>query len=91
MVTTNADAKLVPVIGYRPIGREVTALLLANGYRVRVIQRTAPNDLPDGVSFAKANAMDAAELTAAINGASTIVFALGLPYDGKVWAVARGL
>ena len=86
MDTTNADAKLVPVIGYGPIGREVTGLLLAKGYRVRVIQRTAPNELPEGVSFAKANAMDAAELTDAINGASTIVFALGLPYDGKVWA-----
>ncbi len=86
METPNVETKLVPVIGYGPIGREVTGLLLAKGYRVRVIQRTAPNELPEGASFAKADAMNAAELADAIQGANTIVFALGLPYDGKVWA-----
>jgi nucleoside-diphosphate-sugar epimerase len=77
---------VVPVIGYGPIGRETTRLLLEKGYHVRVVQRREPEDLPDGASFTKADAMDSAQLSRAIEGARTIVFALGLPYDGKVWA-----
>lgn len=84
---TETDAELIPVVGYGPIGREVTRLLLARGFRVRVIQRSQPPNLPDGASFAKADAMDAQQLTRAIDGAATIVFALGLPYVGRVWAV----
>lgn len=77
---------LIPVIGYGPIGREVTRQLLAKGYRVRVIQRRAPPDLPSGATFARADAMDAGELARAVAGAKTIVLALGLPYDGRIWA-----
>jgi len=78
--------EVIPVIGYGPIGRETTRLLLEKGYRVRVVQRRRPDGLPDGASFTKADAMDSAQLFQAIEGAKTIVFALGLPYDGKVWA-----
>ena len=86
MGTVETDAKLIPVVGYGPIGREVTRLLLARGYRVRVIQRSPPDELPDGASFSKADAMDPEQLARTIEGATTIVFALGLPYSGKVWA-----
>ena len=85
MDTVEADAKLVPVVGYGPIGREVTRLLLARGYRVRVIQRSPPDELPGGASFSKADAMDPEQLAGRIKVATTIVFALGLPYAGKVW------
>lgn len=86
MGTVETDAKLIPVVGYGPIGREVTRLLLARGYRVRVIQRSPPDELPEGASFSKADAMDPEQLAGGIKGATTIVFALGLPYSGKVWA-----
>lgn len=81
-----SNINVIPVIGYGPIGRETTRLLLEKGYHVRVVQRRAPEDLPDGASFTKADAMDSAQLARAIEGAKTIVSALGLPYDGKVWA-----
>lgn len=78
-------AQQIPVIGYGAIGREVTRLLLARGYKVRVIQRNEPAKLADGVSFVKADAMNAEQLAGAISGATTVVFALGLPYSSKVW------
>lgn len=79
-------SEIIPVIGYGPIGRETTRQLLEKGYRVRIVQRSEPKYLPDGASFSRADAMNPAQLTKAIEGAKTIVFALGLPYDGKVWA-----
>ena len=78
---------IIPVIGFGPIGREVTHQLLGRGYSVRVIQRRRPAELPDGATFVMADAMKAEQLTEAIRGAETIVFALGLPYVGKVWAI----
>lgn len=86
MNATAKPAEVIPVIGYGPIGREVTRLLLARGYYVRVIQRSQPQNLPPGVSFTSADAMNAEQLTHAIAGARTIVFALGLPYVGTIWA-----
>lgn len=76
----------VAVIGYGPIGREVTRQLLEIGYGVRVIQRSEPEGLPEGASFVKADAMEPDQLADAVEGALTIVLALGLPYSGKVWA-----
>lgn len=84
--TTEASSELIPVVGYGSIGREVTRLLLARGFRVRVVQRSAPVELPDGASFFRADAVDCDQLAQAIDGATTIVLALGLPYRGKVWA-----
>ncbi|MEQ9586450.1 MAG: NAD-dependent epimerase/dehydratase family protein [Parvibaculaceae bacterium] len=78
--------EVIPVIGYGPIGRETTRLLLEKGYHVRVVQRREPEDLPDGATFTKADAMESTQLARAIDGTRTIVFALGLPYDGKTWA-----
>lgn len=83
---TSTHLEVIPVIGYGPIGREVTRQLLEKGYRVRVVQRSEPKTLPDGASFVRADAMDSEQLAVAIEGAATIVFALGLPYDGKIWA-----
>lgn len=79
-------SEVIPVIGYGPIGREVTRLLLARGYRVRIIQRNRPNKLPNGATFSPADAMNHHQLANAIKDAKTIVLALGLPYVGKVWA-----
>lgn len=82
---TVPDVQTIPVIGYGAIGREVTQQLLEKGYKVRVIQRREPRDLPDGATFTAADAMDAAALAKAVGPAKTIIYALGLPYDSKVW------
>ncbi len=75
----------VPVIGHGPIGQQVTGRLVADGHPVRVIQRHAPPELPDGAVFARADATDAGALFDAIDGCETAVLAIGLPYAGKVW------
>ena len=86
MKDNRRPAETIPVIGYGPIGSEVTRLLLSRGYHVCVIQRTQPDNLPTGASFCAADAMMPEQLINGIRGARTIVFALGLPYTGKVWA-----
>lgn len=53
METTKADAQLIPVIGYGPIGREVTRQLLVRGFRVCVMQRRAPDELPTDATFSR--------------------------------------
>ena len=86
MDSSKPEPSIIPVIGFGPSGREVTHQLLARGYSVRVIQRRRPNELPEGATFVLADAMEAEQVAEAIVGAETIVFALGLPYVGKVWA-----
>lgn len=76
----------VPVIGYGPLGRAIVPLLLAAGHEARVIQRHAPpGPLPEGASFAAADVMDTDSLVAAIGAAGTVILAIGLPYDSRVW------
>jgi len=76
----------IPVIGYGPVGQQTGKLLAEKGYRVRAIQRSQPAVLPEGASFVRANAMEADALIPALAGARTVILALGLPYNGKVWA-----
>lgn len=75
----------ISVIGYGPVGQETARQLLHKGYGVRVIQRHAPPTLPEGATFAAADATQAADLARVIAGSATVVCALGLPYDGKIW------
>lgn len=75
----------IAVLGYGTVGRSVTDALAARGDRVRVIQRTPPAPLPDGVEFASADAVTGAGLAEAMGAAQTLVCALGLPYSGKVF------
>jgi nucleoside-diphosphate-sugar epimerase len=56
----------------------VTQALLARGDRVIVVQRKPPARLAPGAEFRAADAMDAAALTSAMEGCSTVVCALGL-------------
>ena len=86
MEAAKSDTSVIPVIGYGPIGREVTRLLIERGLQVRIVQRSAPAVVPEGATYVKANVMEAEEVFDAIGGAGTIVLALGLPYSGKVWS-----
>ncbi|MDJ1015586.1 MAG: NAD-dependent epimerase/dehydratase family protein [Paracoccaceae bacterium] len=80
------DREVIPVIGYGPVGREVTAQLTEKGYGVLVIQRRPPTVLPEGARFAEGDVMDAGGLVSAIGAARTVILAIGIPYDGKLWA-----
>lgn len=86
MDATKGNTRVVPVIGYGPIGREVTRSLLEQGFQVRIVQRSAPEVIPDGATFIKADVMEKEQVFNAVEGAETIVLALGLPYFGKVWS-----
>ena len=75
----------ITVLGYGSVGRSVTEALAARGDRVRVIQRNPPSTLPEGVKFARADAVTGAGLAEAIGEAQALVCALGLPYSGKIF------
>ncbi len=77
--------ELTVVLGFGATGRATTQALLARGSAVRVAQRSRPADLPPGVEFRACDVLDAAAVAQAIAGASQVVVAIGLPYDGRVW------
>ena len=78
----------ITVIGYGPVGRATTELLRRRGDDVRVAQRKAPSSLPPGATFQGCDALDAASVRAAVDGASQVVLAIGFPYFGSVWKEA---
>ncbi|KPP82092.1 MAG: NAD-dependent epimerase-dehydratase [Oceanicaulis sp. HLUCCA04] len=82
----STSGETIPVIGYGPVGQQTGKLLVDKGYSVRAIQRSPPAHLPQGASFVRADATDTDSLIPALAGARTVILALGLPYDGKVWA-----
>ncbi len=86
MTTLNTvSTKIIPVVGYGALGREIVTQLLAAGREVLVVQRSRPRDLPLGAGFVSADIMDPAAITAATAGAEAIVCALGLPYFADLW------
>ncbi len=75
------------VLGYGAVGRAVTLALAARGDTVRVGQRRRPADLPPGVGFTPCDLLDPQAVRAAVEGATQVVLAVGLPYDSRVWRV----
>ncbi len=75
----------VTVIGYGAVGRATTEALLAAGVAVTVAQRAQPADLAAGADYRRCDVLDRASLRSAIDGAEQVVFAVGMPYDGKTW------
>ncbi|TVS03761.1 MAG: NAD-dependent epimerase/dehydratase family protein [Rhodobacteraceae bacterium] len=73
------------VLGCGTVGRSVTEQLAALGEPVRVIQRSPPDSLPEGVEFAPADAVGGTGLAEAMGAAHTLVCTVGLPYSGKVF------
>lgn len=78
----------VTVFGFGPVGRETTRRLLAQGVSVRVAQRHAPPDLPQGARFIACDVLDVEAVSRTTEGAQQIVVAVGFPYAGDVWRVA---
>ena len=75
----------IVVFGFGPVGRTVTEQALRQGRQVRVAQRSQPQNLPLGASFHRCDVLDAAQVLAAVQGASQIVIAIGMAYLGEVW------
>jgi nucleoside-diphosphate-sugar epimerase len=77
--------KPIVILGYGPVGQAAAAVLLGEGRAVRIAQRSAPQHLPRGASFARCDVTDRDSLAAAISGADQVVAAFGFAYDGAVW------
>ncbi len=83
------DQGHIAIIGYGPVGRELTRRLARRrDLSVKVMQRRAPKDLPDGVGFVAGDATVAADVDLVAQGASHIVCTVGFPYRAEVWQAA---
>ena len=86
--TPNANANdpstaLHVVFGTGPVGCWTARALVADGHRVRAVNRSGrrPDLLPEGVELRVADASDPQQAIAAADGASTVVQALNPAYD----------
>ncbi len=77
--------KRVVVFGYGAVGREITALLAARGDDVLVAQRSAPKQLPAGVTFISCDVTDANSVAAATAGREIAICTVGFPYSARIW------
>jgi nucleoside-diphosphate-sugar epimerase len=81
-------AERTAVIGYGPVGRDLTALLSARGEEVRIVQRRTPTRLPARCSFLSADAEDEAAMRRACGDVRTVACCVGFPYDSRIWGRA---
>ena len=75
-----ADRPLHVVFGAGNVGRALVVRLSELGLPVRVVTRTQPSGLPDGVQWRGADAADATAATEAARGAAVIYQCLNAPY-----------
>lgn len=66
------------------IARELTAALLAQGQRVRLVSRHA-HPAPPGAETVTADLLDAAAVDRAVAGSDVVHLVAGLRYDAAVW------
>ncbi|WP_428376305.1 NAD-dependent epimerase/dehydratase family protein [Lichenicoccus sp.] len=76
------------IFGYGPVGRLVTAALVARGDRVIVAQRKRPAELPVGADFLACDILQPDAVRRAVAGAAQVLFAVGFAYDARVWRTA---
>jgi nucleoside-diphosphate-sugar epimerase len=75
-----SEDRLQVVFGAGQVGRALTARLAGLGLAVRVVSRTRPSGLLDGVDWRAADATDPDAATAAAVGASVVYQCLNAPY-----------
>ncbi len=73
------------IFGLGPVGRSIMEQLTATGRAVTVAQRSRPSDLPALARFVACDAADAEAVKRTTAGASAVICAIGLPYDGAGW------
>lgn len=69
------------VLGYGPLGRALTAALLAQSADVAVVTRSVPDDLPDQVRGIEADLADPSAARVALADAAVAYHALNGPYS----------
>ncbi|KSW30015.1 NAD-dependent epimerase/dehydratase family protein [Cellulomonas sp. B6] len=67
------------------VGRLVLDALVAAGHEAVAVGRTAPRDVPDGVTVRVVPSYDGVALADALTGCGAVVATLGLPYRSAVW------
>jgi len=75
-----ADRPLHVVFGAGNVGQALLVHLSGLGHPVRVVSRTQPSALPEGVQWRRADAADATDATGAARGAAVIYQCLNAPY-----------
>jgi nucleoside-diphosphate-sugar epimerase len=75
-----ADGPLHVVFGAGNVGQALVARLSGLGLAVRVVTRTQPSGLPEGVQWREADAADVTAATEAARGAAVIYQCLNAPY-----------
>ena len=75
----------IAIFGYGPVGRATAARLIAEGREVIVAQRRPPPDLPKGLTFASADALESDTVVKVVREGGQFVVAIGFPYSGVLW------
>jgi nucleoside-diphosphate-sugar epimerase len=78
------NSKIV-VLGYGAVGQATVKLLHEKGMQVTVAQRTAPKDLPEGVSFKHCDILSSESVDSCLQGFDQLVIAIGFEYKTQVW------
>jgi nucleoside-diphosphate-sugar epimerase len=76
-----SDNELHVIFGTGPVGMAIMEKLVANGKRVRMINRSGKGDFPDGVDLLSGDAMNHDFTRQAVEGAIVVYNALNPPYD----------
>ncbi len=69
------------IFGTGPVGRAVMEVLVAKGYRVRMVNRSGRADVPAGVETVKADLLNGIGVNEAASGASVVYQCANPPYD----------
>jgi nucleoside-diphosphate-sugar epimerase len=77
--------KKIVVLGFGPVGKAATELLMSKDREVCVAQRSKPGDLPKGASFERCDVLNAADVEKIVANASQIVVTIGFTYNSEVW------
>lgn len=76
---------MIMVLGYGPVGKATTELLVSQNRNVRVAQRSRPADLPEYIPFTHCDVLDPHSLNAALKNVSQVVVTIGFKYESKTW------
>ncbi len=70
--TMNNSSELHVIFGTGPLGKATMRALLAEGKRVRMVNRSGKADVPDGVEVIASDAYDAGKVRSAASGATAV-------------------
>ena len=77
--------KKIVVLGFGPVGKATTELLMSKGREVCVAQRSQPGDLSIGAYFERCDVLSAADVERTVTNASQVVVSIGFAYNSETW------